>query len=121
VVEGAEMDAVLRFVERGIGVAIVPAMVLIDRPGLRAVRLAEPTLTRTISIARTAELQPASAVRVMQQTIARTATSLADRSGATMRLADGGADGAGGRRTRGAGAYADQDAAYTRRSRRATG
>jgi DNA-binding transcriptional LysR family regulator len=36
VLEGAEMDAVLRFVERGLGVAIVPAMVLLDRPGLCA-------------------------------------------------------------------------------------
>ena len=51
VLEGAEMDAVLRFVERGLGVAIVPAMVLIDRPGLRSVRLAEPPLARTISLA----------------------------------------------------------------------
>jgi DNA-binding transcriptional LysR family regulator len=37
-VEGAEMDAVLRFVERGLGVAVVPAMVVIDRPGLRSAR-----------------------------------------------------------------------------------
>ena len=87
-IEGAEMDAVLRFVERGIGVAIVPAMVLIDRPGLRSVRLAEPTLTRTISIARTADMVPSIAVEVMQQTVARTATALAARAGATMRLAD---------------------------------
>ncbi|GAA1984219.1 LysR family transcriptional regulator [Microbacterium pumilum] len=88
VIEGAEMDAVLRFVERGLGVAIVPAMVLIDRPGLRSVRLSEPTLTRTISVARTADVTPTTAVAVMQQTIGATATSLAARSGATMRLAD---------------------------------
>jgi DNA-binding transcriptional LysR family regulator len=88
VIEGAEMDAVLRFVERGIGVAIVPAMVLIDRPGLRSVRLAEPTLTRTISIARTADMVPSIAVEVMQQTVARTATALAARAGATMRRAE---------------------------------
>jgi DNA-binding transcriptional LysR family regulator len=88
VVEGAEMDAVLRFVERGIGIAIVPAMVLIDRPGLRSVRLSEPTLTRTISIARTADIRPAAAVEVMQHTIGRTATALASRAGSGMRLAD---------------------------------
>lgn len=88
VIEGAEMDAVLRFVERGIGVAIVPAMVLIDRPGLRSVRLAEPTLSRTISMARTADMVPSIAVEVMQQTVARTATALAARAGATMRLAE---------------------------------
>ena len=88
VIEGAEMDAVLRFVERGIGVAIVPAMVMIERKGLRAVRLAEPTLTRTISIARVTDIAPTPAVEVMQQTIARTAAALAARPEATTRLAD---------------------------------
>lgn len=87
VVEGAEMDAVLRFVERGIGVAIVPAMVLVERPELRSVRLAEPTLTRTISIARTADMQPSAAVEVMQRTVIRTATALAEVHGETMRVA----------------------------------
>ncbi|WP_127818735.1 LysR family transcriptional regulator [Microbacterium sp. CPCC 204701] len=87
IVEGAEMDAVLRFVERGLGVAIVPAMVLIERPGLRSVRLVEPTLARTISVARPADIAPTAAVEVMQRTITRTATDLAEASGATMRLA----------------------------------
>jgi DNA-binding transcriptional LysR family regulator len=87
IVEGAEMDAVLRFVERGLGVAIVPAMVLIERPGLRSVRLVEPTLTRTISVARPADIAATAAVDVMQRTITRTATALAEASGATMRLA----------------------------------
>jgi DNA-binding transcriptional LysR family regulator len=86
VVEGAEMDAVLRFVERGIGVAIVPAMVLLDRPGLRSVRLAEPTLTRTISIARSADFAPTAAVEVMQRAIARTAAELAASGELSMRL-----------------------------------
>jgi DNA-binding transcriptional LysR family regulator len=88
VIEGAEMDAVLRFVERGIGVAIVPAMVMIERKGLRAVRLAEPTLTRTISIARVTDIAPTPGVQVMQQTIVRTAAALAARPEATTRLAD---------------------------------
>ena len=87
VIEGAEMDAVLRFVERGIGVAIVPGMVLIERSGLRSVRLSHPTLTRTISIARVTDMSPTSAVEVMQQTIARTAAALAAGPQATMRLA----------------------------------
>lgn len=87
VVEGAEMDAVLRFVERGLGVAIVPAMVLVERPGLRSVRLREPTLTRTISVARPADIVPAAAVRVLQRTIARTAADLAAAAADTMRLA----------------------------------
>jgi DNA-binding transcriptional LysR family regulator len=91
VLEGAEMDAVLRFVERGLGVAIVPAMVLIDRPGLRSVRLAGPPLTRTISLARPADIAPTIAVEVMQRTIAATATAFASRAGSTMRAADMGA------------------------------
>lgn len=86
VLEGAEMDAVLRFVERGLGVAIVPATVLIDRPALRSVRLERPTLTRTISLARPASLRPAPAVAVMQRTIAATATAFAAQAGTTMRL-----------------------------------
>ena len=87
VLEGAEMDAVLRFVERGLGVAIVPAMVLIDRPGLRSVRLEAPTLERTISLARPADVAPTAAVEVMQTTIAATAVAFAGRAGETMRLA----------------------------------
>ncbi|WP_185020220.1 MULTISPECIES: LysR family transcriptional regulator [unclassified Rathayibacter] len=89
VLEGAEMDAVLRFAERGLGVAIVPAMVLQGRPGLRSIRLEEPTLSRTISLARPADLAPTAAVRVMQRTIAATARAFSARAGGTMRLAEG--------------------------------
>jgi DNA-binding transcriptional LysR family regulator len=38
-VEGGEMDAVLRFVEIGLGVAVVPSMVLAGRPGLHGTPL----------------------------------------------------------------------------------
>ena len=75
------MDAVLRFVERGLGVAIVPAMVLIDRPGLRSVRLDGPTLDRTISVARPADVAPTAAVEVMRRTITASATAFAATSG----------------------------------------
>lgn len=90
IIEGVEMDAVLRFVERGIGVAIVPSTALIDRPGLRATRLVDPTLTRTISIARMADIAPALAAQVMERTITRAATMLASRPDSTMRLVDTG-------------------------------
>ncbi|NQX03508.1 LysR family transcriptional regulator [Rathayibacter sp. VKM Ac-2856] len=88
VLEGAEMDAVLRFAERGLGVAIVPAMVLQGRPGLRSIRLEEPVLRRTISLARPADLAPTAAVRVMQRTIAATARAFAEGAGGTMRPAE---------------------------------
>lgn len=66
-VEGAEMDAVLRFVERGLGVAVVPAMVVIDRPGLRSARLVKPSLTRTVNLARRNDVGPSAAAAAMQQ------------------------------------------------------
>ena len=48
--EGGEMDGVLRFAAAGLGVAVVPSMVIDPAGPLRAVRLAEP-LTRTIGFA----------------------------------------------------------------------
>ncbi|WP_167995325.1 LysR family transcriptional regulator [Arthrobacter pigmenti] len=70
-VEGAEMDAVLRFVERGLGVAVVPAMVVIDRPGLRSARLVKPSLTRTVNLARRNDVGPSAAAAAMQQFVFR--------------------------------------------------
>ena len=87
ILEGAQMDAVLRFVERGLGVAVVPAMVLIDRPQLRSVRLERPSLSRTISVARPADVALAAAAAALQRTIELTATTFAVRSGESMRIA----------------------------------
>ncbi|EFQ81896.1 LysR substrate binding domain protein [Aeromicrobium marinum DSM 15272] len=50
-VEGGEMSAVLRFVEAGLGVAVVPRMALATRPHLKATRLTGPALQRTIALA----------------------------------------------------------------------
>lgn len=75
-VEGAEMDAVLRFVERGIGVAVVPAMVLLDRPTLQSVRLRKPQLTRTISLAHRVDVNPTPAAQAMQNMITAVADAL---------------------------------------------
>ncbi|SDT63951.1 DNA-binding transcriptional regulator, LysR family [Actinoplanes derwentensis] len=50
-VEGGEMDAVLAFVEAGLGVALVPSMVLANRPLLRATPLGPPGMRRTIALA----------------------------------------------------------------------
>ncbi|HEV8469437.1 MAG TPA: LysR family transcriptional regulator [Candidatus Limnocylindria bacterium] len=48
--EGGEMDGVLRLAAAGLGVAVVPSLVIDPAGPLRAVRLAEP-LTRTIGFA----------------------------------------------------------------------
>ncbi len=61
-VEGGEMSAVLRFVEAGLGHAVVPSMVLATRPQLRATQLDDPPLDRVIAVAhRTSEALPLAA------------------------------------------------------------
>lgn len=87
VVQGAEMDAVLRFVERGLGVAVVPAMVLLDRPMLRSVRLTDQRLVRTVSIAHRTDVQLTRAAAAMRDAVVGTAAALASRAPETMRLA----------------------------------
>lgn len=49
-IEGGEMDGVLRLAEAGLGVAVVPSMVVVRGGTLRAVRLS-PALTRTVAFA----------------------------------------------------------------------
>jgi len=50
-IEGAEMDGVLRMAAAGVGVAVVPSMV-VERGGpLVAVRISQPTLTRSVGVA----------------------------------------------------------------------
>lgn len=87
VLDGAEMDAVLRFVERGLGVAVVPATVLLDRPGLHSRRLTEPSLTRTISLAHRKDVNLSKAAEAMQAMIISTTRQLAGRSPAIRALA----------------------------------
>lgn len=86
VLEGAEMDAVLRFAERGVGVAVVPAMVLLDRPELRSARLAHPSMTRTISLAHRSDVTPVLAVAEMRRAIVSTAAEVARRDPAITSL-----------------------------------
>ncbi len=77
-VQGAEMDAALRFAERGIGVAVVPAMVAVNRPALRTMPFASAGLNRTVSIARRSDMAPTHAAAAMQVLIREIADRLAD-------------------------------------------
>ncbi|WP_437584473.1 LysR family transcriptional regulator [Paramicrobacterium sp. CJ85] len=88
VIEGVEMHTALRFVERGLGVALAPAMVLHDRPTLSSTRLAEPRLERTVSLAHRADVTPPRAAEAMQRAIVKTAGRLAERNPATRVLTD---------------------------------
>jgi DNA-binding transcriptional LysR family regulator len=81
VVEGPEMDTVLRLVERGVGVAVVPAMVALGRPGLRATPLGAPTLTRTVSLAHRADMAPTRAAAALRDTIIATADARVEAGG----------------------------------------
>lgn len=67
-VQGGEMDAVLRLVEAGTGVAVVPDLVFAGRPGLRRTVLTPP-LFRTVALARRAELTPSPAVQAFRSTL----------------------------------------------------
>ncbi|MFB9903791.1 LysR family transcriptional regulator [Allokutzneria oryzae] len=68
-VEGGEMDAVLRFVEAGLGLAIVPSMVLAARPALRGTPLAPPGMSRTIALAQRTDITPTNAGRAFRSTL----------------------------------------------------
>lgn len=76
-VEGVEMDAALRFAERGLGVVVVPAMVAVERPTLRVAPLAAPGISRTVSIARRADMTPTHAGAAMHALIRETADRFA--------------------------------------------
>lgn len=68
-IEGGEMDAVLSFVEAGIGIALVPSMVLAGRPGLRMTHLTSPGAHRTIALARRREVAPTHAASALRETL----------------------------------------------------
>jgi DNA-binding transcriptional LysR family regulator len=69
-VEGGEMDAVLRLVEAGTGVAVVPDIVFAARPQLRRTALSPP-LYRTVALGRRADLVPSHAVQSFCETLLR--------------------------------------------------
>jgi DNA-binding transcriptional LysR family regulator len=66
-VDGGEMDAVLSFVEAGLGVALLPGMVVARRPGIRVTPLAPPGVQRTIALARRREAVPTHAARALRR------------------------------------------------------
>ncbi|MFF2554551.1 LysR family transcriptional regulator [Nocardia sp. NPDC058058] len=74
-VEGGEMDAVLRFVEVGLGVAVVPSTVLAGRPGLRGTPLSlydsgsGRSLHRTVALAHRKDVAPTHAATAFRATL----------------------------------------------------
>lgn len=68
-VEGGEMDAVLRFVEAGLGVAIVPSMVLANRPALRGIPIAPPGLSRAVALSQRTDVPPTKAAQAFSDVL----------------------------------------------------
>ena len=68
-VEGGEMDAVLSFVEAGLGIAVVPSMVLPSRPKLRGVPFIPPVPVRTIALAHRTDVHPTRAAAEFRSTL----------------------------------------------------
>jgi DNA-binding transcriptional LysR family regulator len=64
-IEGGEMDAVLRFVEAGIGLAVV----LPGRPGIAAFPIAQPGFQRTIALARRKDVRSTRAAWAFRETL----------------------------------------------------
>ncbi|RKN45493.1 LysR family transcriptional regulator [Micromonospora endolithica] len=80
-VDGGEMDAVLSFVEAGLGVAVVPGIVVARRPGVRVTPLAPPGVRRTIAVARRRDVVPTNAGRELRRILldyVRDATATAE-------------------------------------------
>lgn len=85
-VEGAEMDAALRFAERGLGVAVVPAMIAVDFPQLRVSPLRDETLARTVSIASRTDMAPTHAAAALRETIRAVADRFTEPGASTASL-----------------------------------
>jgi DNA-binding transcriptional LysR family regulator len=82
-VEGGDMDAVLSFVESGLGVAVVPVLALRGRPKLRRIPFDPPRLRRTIVLARLRHVQPSRAAQAFESAVMRTAAEFGYEQGQT--------------------------------------
>jgi DNA-binding transcriptional LysR family regulator len=80
-IDGGEMDAVLSFVEAGLGVALLPGMVVARRPGIRTTPLAPPGVRRTIGLARRREAVPTHAARALRRILLDYLRAAADEGG----------------------------------------
>lgn len=80
-VEGGEMDAVLRFVEAGLGTAVVPSTVLAARPALRGTPLTAPALERTVALAHRTDTAPTHAARAFRAVLLDFLTEAAENGG----------------------------------------
>lgn len=86
VIEGGEMDAVLEFVQAGMGIAVVPSTVVRDR--FRVTRFAEPGLSRVVRLAYRQDVEPSRAVRALRDAVTRYVAHVATLPRGTQSLVD---------------------------------
>jgi len=67
VLDGGEMDTVLRLAAVGLGVAMVPQLALADEAGLVGLRVRDAELTRTLGLIRHPQRQLSPAAQALQQ------------------------------------------------------
>jgi len=68
-IEGGELDAVLSLVEAGLGIAVVPSMVVEGRPGLRRIPFARPGMSRTVGFAHRRDVEPSASTRAFRSVL----------------------------------------------------
>jgi DNA-binding transcriptional LysR family regulator len=68
-IEGGELDAVLSFVEAGLGIAVVPSMVVEGRPQLRSIPFAGPGLSRTVGFAHRRDVDPSASAHAFRSVL----------------------------------------------------
>jgi DNA-binding transcriptional LysR family regulator len=81
-VDGGEMDAVLSFVEAGLGIALVPGIVVARRPRIRVTPLEPPGVHRTIAVAWRRDLVPTHAGRELRRNLLEYVRTAAAADGA---------------------------------------
>jgi DNA-binding transcriptional LysR family regulator len=68
-VEGGELDAVLGFVEAGLGLAVVPSMVIEGRPRLRRIPFSGPGMSRKVAFAHRRDVNPPATARAFRSVL----------------------------------------------------
>jgi len=68
-IEGGELDAVLSFVEAGLGIAVVPSMVVESRPRLRRITFVRPGMSRTVGLAHRRDVEPSASAQAFRSVL----------------------------------------------------
>jgi DNA-binding transcriptional LysR family regulator len=68
-IEGGELDGVLSLVEAGLGIAVVPSMVVEGRPRLRSIPFVRPGMSRTVGFAHRRDVEPSASARAFRSVL----------------------------------------------------